>query len=178
MQICNFQLISASDRLGWHAVAASARQLQFIWFSKMNVSQGSVSSGQSRKAKAASAPLEQLFTIGDLAKAFGVSLRTLRFYEDRGLIAPHREGTARYYTEHDKSRVALILKGKHLGFTLSEIREMLATGKRGAAQIPTTLTLNPEQIASQINHLERQRTEIEEAIQELRATHRRMSAQG
>lgn len=144
----------------------------------MNVSQGSVSSVQSRKAKAAAAPLEQLFTIGDLAKAFNVSLRTLRFYEDRGLIAPHREGTARYYTEHDKSRVALILKGKHLGFTLSEIRDMLASGKRGTPQVATALTLNPEQVAAQIGHLERQRAEIDDAIKELRATHRRMASQG
>jgi DNA-binding transcriptional MerR regulator len=143
----------------------------------MNVNQGSVSTGQSRKGRAAQVALEQLFTIGDLAKAFQVSLRTLRFYEDRGLIAPHREGTARYYTEDDKSRVALILKGKHLGFTLSEIRDMLASGKRGAAQIPTSLTLNPEQIAAQISHLERQRSDIDDAIKELRATHKRMSTQ-
>lgn len=147
----------------------------------MNISQGPVSSHQSRKAKSRPDPREPLFTIGDLAKFFGVSLRTLRFYEDRGLIAPHREGTARYYTEQDKSRVALILKGKHLGFTLGEIRDMLSTGgtgKRSGSQTPTALSFNPEQIAAQIDHLERQRSEIDEAIKELRATHNRMTVGG
>jgi DNA-binding transcriptional MerR regulator len=144
----------------------------------MNISQGSVPSQQSRKAKARPDPREQLYTIGDLAKLFGVSLRTLRFYEDRGLIAPHREGTARYYTEQDKSRVALILKGKHLGFTLGEIRDMMGQGKRNGAQTPTALSFNPEQIAAQIDHLERQRSELDEAIAELRATHSRMTVGG
>ena len=143
----------------------------------MNVSPGSVSSSRTRKARTRPDPGDQLFTIGDLAKFFGVSLRTLRFYEDRGLIAPHREGMSRYYTEQDKSRIALILTGKHLGFTLGEIRDMLGTGKRGGQPVPSALSLNPEQIAAQISHLERQRTDIDEAIKELRATHRRMAAE-
>ncbi len=103
-----------------------------------------------------------------------MSLRTLRFYEDRGLIAPHRDGNARYYSEQDKARLALIIKGKQLGFTLGEIRDLIAT-KRGS-EMPTTLLLKPEQIASQIDHLQRQRLEIDEAIDELRAAHRRLSA--
>ncbi|MCW6508245.1 MerR family transcriptional regulator [Lichenifustis flavocetrariae] len=139
----------------------------------MNVPQRSESSAPSSKAKARPEPREQLFTIGDLAKEFSVSLRTLRFYEDRGLLSPYRDGTARFYREEDKSRLILILKGKQLGFTLGEIRDMLAT-KRGSLQPPTALSLNPEQIATQISHLERQRAEIEEAIEELRAAHKRL----
>jgi DNA-binding transcriptional MerR regulator len=78
-------------------------------------------------------PAENEFTIGDLAREFGVTLRTLRFYEHRGLLKPRRQGLARFYDEKAKARLALILKGKQLGFTLPEIRAMLAANDRGAA---------------------------------------------
>ena len=58
---------------------------------------------------------DQVFSIGDLAREYGVSLRTLRFYEDRGLLSPRREGTSRFYDGADRARLALILKGKKLG---------------------------------------------------------------
>ena len=74
------------------------------------------------------------FTISDLARDFGVTLRTLRFYESRGLIAPSRSGMTRIYSARDRARLALILKGKQLGFTLVEIRAMLANeDKKGTA---------------------------------------------
>ena len=105
-------------------------------------------------------------TIGEMARAYNVSLRTLRFYEDRGLLVPRRQGTARYYAPEDRTRLELILHGKQLGFTLTEIRELLAgADKRSNA---TRLQLRPEQIRSQIAHLERQRGEIDGAIAELR----------
>ena len=72
------------------------------------------------------------YTIGDLAREFGVTLRTLRFYEDRGLLSPRREGTARIYDARDRARLSVILKGKQLGFTLTEIRALLAE-ERGEA---------------------------------------------
>ena len=140
----------------------------------MNLTQRSVPPLSSRKGKGRPGPSDQLFTIGDIAKEFNVSLRTLRFYEDRGLISPHRDGNARYYNERDKARLGQIIKGKQLGFTLGEIRDLLAS-KRGS-ETPTTLSLKPEQIAAQIDHLERQRLEIDEAIGELRAAHRRLTA--
>ena len=62
----------------------------------------------------------KLYTIGDLAREFGVTLRTLRFYEDRGLLSPRRDGTARIYDPRDRERLSVILKGKQLGFTLTE----------------------------------------------------------
>lgn len=139
----------------------------------MNVSQRSESQTTSRKSRARPDPRLPLFTIGDVAKTFNVSLRTLRFYEDRGLIAPYRDGMARYYTEQDKSRLALILKGKHLGFTLGEIRDMLHNQKSVAPE-QDALALDPEQIAAQISHLERQRQDIDGAIAELRAAHERL----
>jgi DNA-binding transcriptional MerR regulator len=107
------------------------------------------------------------YTIGDLAREFGVTLRTLRFYEHRGLIAPQRAGLTRFYSEEDKARLALILKGKHLGFTLTEIRAMLdEEAKSGNRPVPD-LSLSREQIASQIQHLEAQKGAIEEALGEL-----------
>jgi DNA-binding transcriptional MerR regulator len=108
-------------------------------------------------------------TISQMSRVFGVSLRTLRFYEDRGLIKPRREGNARYYRASDRIRMEMILKGKKLGFTLTEIQDLI--GGKGAAEM-TDLEdqLNPQQIVTQISHLERQRNDIEGAIERLRAT--------
>ena len=109
---------------------------------------------------------ERLLTIGDVAREFHVTLRTLRFYEDKGLLTPYRDGSARLYRDSDRAKIALILKGKELGFTLGEIRESLAASGKTAQ---TSLSLKPEQIVSQIAHLTRQREEIEKAIAQLRA---------
>jgi DNA-binding transcriptional MerR regulator len=125
---------------------------------------------------AASAPHEtrrlvddrgKTYTIGDLAREFGVSLRTLRFYEDRGLLNPRRIGSSRLYDARDRERLMLILKGKRLGFTLTEIRALLQSEERGNDS--DKLQLSPKQIDEQIAHLERQRSEIETAIGELKA---------
>ena len=93
-------------------------------------------------------------TISQMSRAFGVSLRTLRFYEDRGLIKPRREGNARYYRGTDRIRMEMILKGKKLGFTLTEIQDLI--GGKGASET-TDLEdqLNPRQIVTQIGHLAR-----------------------
>jgi DNA-binding transcriptional MerR regulator len=111
-------------------------------------------------------------TISQMSRVFGVSLRTLRFYEDRGLIKPRREGNARYYRGSDRIRMEMILKGKKLGFTLTEIQDLI--GGKGATEM-TDLEdqLNPQQVVTQISHLERQRNEIEGAIERLRATQSR-----
>src|ERR687889_490046 len=106
------------------------------------------------------------YTIGDLAREFGVTLRTLRFYEDRGLLSPRREGTARIYDARDRARLSVILKGKQLGFTLTEIRAMLAEERSGNGAA-MNLKLSLDQIEDQIRHLEQQKIEIEEALAEL-----------
>lgn len=116
---------------------------------------------------------ERVFSIGDIAREFSVSLRALRFYEDRGLLHPHRRGTTRLYSERDRSRLQMILKGKQLGFTLSEIREMLSTRNDAMNGWDLELNLHPDQITSQIRHLERQRAELETALAELREAHQR-----
>src|SRR5215470_18587325 len=70
-------------------------------------------------------------TIGELARESGVTLRALRFYQSKGLLAPQRNGSARIFSQADRDRLALILQGKRLGFTLTEIREMLTARARG-----------------------------------------------
>src|SRR6202142_2750293 len=115
-------------------------------------------------------------TISQMSRVFGVSLRTLRFYEDRGLLKPRREGNARYYRSTDRIRMEMILKGKKLGFTLTEIQDLI--GGKGATEM-TDLEdeLKPQQTGTQISHLERKRSEIEGAIDRLRGTQSRL-AQG
>jgi DNA-binding transcriptional MerR regulator len=115
-------------------------------------------------------------TISQMSRVFGVSLRTLRFYEDRGLIKPRREGNARYYRASDRIRMEMVLKGKKLGFTLTEIQDLIG-GKGTTETVDLEDQLNPQQIVTQISHLERQRNEIEGAIERLRATQSRL-AQG
>jgi DNA-binding transcriptional MerR regulator len=105
------------------------------------------------------------YAITDLAREFSVTLRALRFYESKGLIKPLREGAARRYTEEDHRRLALILQGKRLGFTLVEIRDLLAAQKTGLGQ---SLQLSRGRCVEQIRQLERQKREIEEALAELR----------
>ncbi len=117
---------------------------------------------------------EREFLIGDLAQEFGVSLRTLRFYEDRGMLSPRRDGMMRVYSKMDRKRLERILKGKQLGFTLAEIQEMLAPGDRGGPVIDLKLSLG--KVDEQIAHLETQRSEIDSAIDELRATRKRLTA--
>jgi DNA-binding transcriptional MerR regulator len=117
------------------------------------------------------------FTISDMASLYGVSLRTLRFYEDKGLIYPRRQGTARYYSPNDRIRLELILKGKRLGFSLSEIHNLIASRTTASPEDDTAdlvVSLNSDQVAAQIAHLERQRDDLTTAIAELREAHGRM----
>jgi DNA-binding transcriptional MerR regulator len=106
---------------------------------------------------------EPAYTIGDLAKKFGVSLRTLRFYESSGLLTPDRNGPRRIYARKDAERLAVILKAKRLGFTLSEAREMIA-----AEPSQQSLKLTRKKCLEQIALLERKLVEIEDALAELR----------
>lgn len=115
------------------------------------------------------------YTIGDLAREFGVTLRALRFYEDRGLLSPRRDGMARIYDARDRDRLSVILKGKQLGFTLTEIRAMLAEDRNGSGAT-ANLKLSLDQIEDQMRHLEQQKAEIEEALAELKARRDGMAA--
>ena len=122
------------------------------------------------------------WTISDVARFYEVSLRTLRFYEDKGLLSPRRQGTARFYNGADRVRLELILKGKRLGFTLSEIYVLIASRTKQNAAGTTddgadlTVSLGHKQIMTQIQHLEKQRKDLDEAILELRQASARMEA--
>jgi DNA-binding transcriptional MerR regulator len=107
------------------------------------------------------------YSIGELAHEFGLTLRALRFYEDRGLITPRREGASRVYTARDRARLSMIVKAKALGFTLSEIKETLAAESRKTEQ--DSLYLSRPQVDGQIAHLEQQRADIDAALAELKA---------
>jgi DNA-binding transcriptional MerR regulator len=125
-------------------------------------------------AEATAEDENQEYLISDLSREFGVTLRALRFYEDRGLLAPKRIGTMRIYSGKDRARLAVILKGKQLGFTLAEIQEMLAPSHRGG-QPGIDLKLSLGKVDEQIAHLEIQRAEIDTAIAELRDTRKRLA---
>jgi len=108
------------------------------------------------------------FTITDLATEFNVTARAIRFYEDKKLLRPTRQGLNRIYSRRDRARLMLILRGKRLGFALSEIREMLDLYDLGDGQVEqlrTTLKRSRERLAV----LEDQRRDINEAIRELKA---------
>jgi DNA-binding transcriptional MerR regulator len=65
------------------------------------------------------------YSIGELAREFGVSIRTIRHYEDEGLLAPLRDGQRRIFSQRDRTRLALVLRGRRLGFSLAEAREII-----------------------------------------------------
>ncbi|MGH8617489.1 MAG: MerR family transcriptional regulator [Burkholderiales bacterium] len=68
--------------------------------------------------------MSETYTISDLAKEFGITTRTLRFYEDQGILTPAREGTSRLFSHRDRVRLKLTLRGKRLGFTLADIKDL------------------------------------------------------
>jgi DNA-binding transcriptional MerR regulator len=111
-------------------------------------------------------------SIGELARSTGLTARTLRFYQSKGLLAPQRESSGRVFTRQDRERLELILQGKRLGFTLTEIREMLAARDRGSA---ATLPITRRKCVEQIKYLENQRRDLEVALSELRRIYSAMS---
>jgi DNA-binding transcriptional MerR regulator len=109
------------------------------------------------------------FTIGDLAREFGVTLRTLRFYEDKGLLNPKREGLNRLYSRRDRARLKLVLMGKRVGFSLVEIKQMLDLYDVKDGQT-LQLKVALDKFQAQIDVLEEQKREVETAIEELKRT--------
>jgi DNA-binding transcriptional MerR regulator len=104
----------------------------------------------------------------ELAKQWGVTMRALRFYESRGLISPRRDGRVRSYGQRDSQRIGLILRAKKLGFTLTEIGQMIDID---AAASSGGLQLTAQKCLQQIGHLESQMKDIIEALADLRRIH-------
>jgi DNA-binding transcriptional MerR regulator len=117
-----------------------------------------------------------LLTIGEVSRLYGVTLRALRFYEQRGLLKPIRRGGARFYDAVQKVRLQMILKGKHLGFTLTEIAELLET-ESGKDKKSDDFVLDEKMVMSQLRHLEERRADLDQAIEELRTAHRKLVGQ-
>lgn len=109
------------------------------------------------------------YTIGELAKEFDLTLRTLRFYEDKGLLRPRRKGLQRLYSRRDRARLKLIVMGKRVGFSLQEIGEMLDLYDLKDGQ-PDQLETARTRFLNQIALLEKQKQDIEQAIVELQRT--------
>ena len=108
----------------------------------------------------------QTYSITDLCDEFGVTARALRFYEDEGLIAPHRQGLARIYSWRDRARLAWILRGKRVGFSLAEIKEMIDlydVGDGRSTQKQVTLA----RCEDRIRLLEEQKRDLDAHIAEL-----------
>jgi DNA-binding transcriptional MerR regulator len=116
------------------------------------------------------------FSISDLAREFDVTPRAIRFYEDQGLLAPRRDGQRRIYTPRDRTRLKLTLRGKRLGLTLSEIRELIDMydpGRDARPQLERFLAV----LESHKSSLLQQRADIEAQLSELQAFEKRVKKQ-
>ena len=117
-----------------------------------------------------------VFSIGELATEFDVTPRAIRFYEDHGLLAPRRDGQRRIYSPRDRTRLKLTLRGKRLGLTLSEIRELIdmyEPGRDERPQLKRFLAVLQTHRAS----LEQQRADIQAQLTELEAFEKRIRKQ-
>ncbi len=110
---------------------------------------------------------KRVYSISELAREFGVTPRALRFYEDKGLLSPDREGLNRVYSNRDRARLKLILSGRKVGFSLNDIREILDLydlDDNQRAQLRQAYKKHKQQVEI----LQQQRLEIDEAINMLR----------
>ncbi len=116
------------------------------------------------------------FSIGELAREFDITPRAIRFYEDQGLLAPRREGQRRIYTPRDRTRLKLTLRGKRLGLTLSEIRELIdmyEPGRDARPQLERFLAV----LEAHKSSLVQQRHDIEAQLSEILSFERKVRKQ-
>ena len=110
---------------------------------------------------------DTFFTVTELARDLAIKPRTIRFYEDKGLITPRRAGNIRVYTKRDRARMVLILRGKRLGFSLREIKEYLDLYDIDPSQTEQ-IRLLLKKVRTRLDMLEDQRLALEESILELK----------
>ena len=110
---------------------------------------------------------DDTMTIREMCDTFGVTPRTLRFYESKELLFPRREGQKRLFTRRDRARLKLILRGKRFGFSLEDIRQLLDLYAKGDEQL-TQLTRTYDLARKRLQGLERQRDDLNSAIADLR----------
>ncbi|HVH37964.1 MAG TPA: MerR family DNA-binding transcriptional regulator [Sphingomicrobium sp.] len=108
----------------------------------------------------------RFYSIGEMGDEFGVTARALRFYEDEELIAPERRGTTRLYTDRDRVRLAWILRGKRVGLSLADIKELLDLYDIGDGRRTQRLK-TVERCQEQVDKLKQQRIDIDATIKEL-----------
>ena len=106
--------------------------------------------------------------IGEMAKEFDVTLRTLRFYEDKGLLAPKRDGSTRLYSRRDRTRLKLILLGRKVGFSLRDVKQLIDLYDPSGSN-SKQLRLVLEKSEKQLGRLRKQRQALDEAVDELSA---------
>ncbi len=116
------------------------------------------------------------FSISELAREFDVTPRAIRFYEDQGLLSPRRDGQRRIYTLRDRTRLKLTLRGKRLGLSLSEIRELIDLYEPGRDERPQ-LERFLAVLESHITSLLQQRHDIEAQLSELQAFQKKVRKQ-
>lgn len=104
--------------------------------------------------------------IGEVSEIFDVTLRTLRFYEDKGLISPKRIGVTRLYSRKDRARIKLILQGKKVGFSLREVKHLIELYEPGGSNTVQMRAIMNKSI-KQLDKMKAQRVAIDEAIEEL-----------
>lgn len=115
--------------------------------------------------------MEKIYSVTELAKDLGVTARTIRFYEDQGLILPQRAGNTRVYTHRDRARMILILRGKRLGFSLKDIKEFLDLYVVDTTQVEQLRVLVTK-VRGRITQLEDQLQAVQTSLEELREIER------
>ncbi|GAB5509583.1 MAG: MerR family DNA-binding transcriptional regulator [Hyphomicrobiales bacterium] len=129
----------------------------------------SLEDGQDRRQTRQSSETVSEYAIGELAREFKTTLRTLRFYEDKGLLHPRRVGLQRIYSQQDRERLKLIVIGKRVGLSLEEIATMLEVYQLPKAEAGQLL-LARDSMNSHIDLLRERQSDIDQALTELHRT--------
>jgi len=137
--------------------------------------------GTARTAPEAPAAIDagttnQTYSIGELSREYDITLRSIRFYEDQGLLTPTRVGTTRIFSRRDRGRLALICRGKRLGFSLKTIKTFLDLYQHDGQQADQMRFLL-DKAKERIKVLEQQRVDLEQTINELHAIETDIGAQ-